>query len=349
MNWEKYKKKYADQFVAIYGDQVDKLNDNLTYAKNLFNQNVPIIFNSEHFSRLVGYNLEYLYKISNNNHRYYRTYKIPKSNYKELRTIEEPLPDLKHIQKWILTNILENMVVSRYAKAYKKHNNLMSNVRFHRNREVVLKLDIKNFFNSINIKLVINLFEKVGYSKALSVMLANLVTLNGRLTQGSPTSPIISNIIMVEFDKSIATYCNQNNIKFTRYADDMTFSGNDFSVKEIIHFVKKELKSLNLFINNDKTRVLKRNMRQIVTGIVVNEKFQTTREYRKRLRQEVYYIHKFGLESHMNKLNIPVNNHSKRNYCQSLIGKAHFMLQINKNDEEAKKHLKILTTVYDSL
>ena len=121
-------------------------------------------------------------------------------------------------------------------------------------------------------------------------------------------------------------------IRFTRYADDMTFSG-DFDEVKVISFVKKSLKDLQLTINDAKTRVRKQGQQQEVTGIVVNYKPQLAKSVRKNIRKDVYYINKYGLQSHLKYI-----QEERGNYLEHLFGLINYALFINPDDEEMKKY-----------
>ena len=124
---------------------------------------------------------------------FYRHFSIPKKN-GSFRSIDEPLPDLKYVQTWILRNILEQCSVSEYAKAFVKGRTLKHNARFHRAQNVVVTMDIKDFFPSISIDEIVNIFENMGYFHDVSCFLAYLCCYNGTLPQGAPTSPYLSNM-----------------------------------------------------------------------------------------------------------------------------------------------------------
>lgn len=109
---------------------------------------------------------------------------------------------------------------------------------------------------------------------------------------------MISNIIMRDFDDTVGRWCDARSISYTRYCDDMTFSG-DFDSREVIDLVRKELRKMGLFLNDKKTIRVMRGQRQSVTGIVVNEGMSVPSAYRKKLRQEVYYCRRFGVEEHL--------------------------------------------------
>ncbi len=285
--------------------------------------------------------LKTLYSISNNIENNYHIYKIKKKN-GHFRTIYEPAPLLKTIQKNILNNILNNKQISKYATAYKKGLSLKDNVIPHLNKKIILKLDIKDFFESISfLDIYKSCFPIEYFPKSIGILLTKLCTYDEHLTQGSPTSSYISNLVMKDFDEIIGSFCEKENISYTRYSDDMTFSG-DFNPSDIIKLVRKNLYKLGLMINNDKIHIIKYYKRQNVTGIIVNKKIQVSKTYRKKIRQEIYYIKKYGLNSHLKKLNIL----DKEKYLNSLYGKILYVLQINNQDQEfinykqfIKKHI----------
>ncbi len=276
-----------------------------------------------------------IYSISNNIENNYKEYKIKKRN-GNYRTIYEPNKILKHIQRKILSNILEDMKVSEYAKAYHKNINIVDNAIIHVKSKVILKLDIVDFFDNIDF---INVYKNCFYSfpKSIGILLTNLCTYYGFLPQGAPTSAYISNLVMREIDYKIGLFCKELNINYTRYSDDMTFSG-DFNPNIVIRKVRKLLYKLNLKINNKKIKVIYNYHSQSVTGIIVNEKMQANSKYRSKIRQEIYYINKYGISSHMKKLNIK----NKRKYINSLYGRILYVLQINKDDIEFIKYRDII-------
>lgn len=187
--------------------------------------------------------------------------------------IAEPLPNLKDIQKWILINILYKIPVSPYAKAYIKKKGIKENVRFYRRQKAVLTLDIHDFFGSIKLYRVYRLLSELGYNEAVDMMLTGLCSLDNELPQGAPTSAALSNIVMKEFDGTIAKYTGENKIRYTRYSYDMTFSG-DFNLVDVIRLVRRELKKYGMRLNDEKTRTRRQGQQQEVTGIIVNEKMQ---------------------------------------------------------------------------
>ena len=279
-----------------------------------------------------------IYSISNNIEKNYKIYKIKKRNGK-YRTIYEPNLILKQIQKQILNNILNNKSISKYAKAYHKGIQLKDNAIPHINKEMILKLDIKDFFENVSFLDIYNSCFPIEYfPRSVGMILTYLCTYDNHLTQGSPTSAYISNLVMKEFDEELGNWCNLRNISYTRYSDDMTFSG-AFNPSELITKVRKMLYKLGLELNNDKIHIVYKSSSQNVTGIVVNEKMQVNVKYRNKIRQEIYYIKKFGLSSHLKKCDINID--SKR-YLNILYGRVLYVLQINENDKEFIKYRQFI-------
>lgn len=339
VNWVEYYTEFRRQAKQSGHDEAycDKW---LQYAKVLYNKGLPIIYNQEHLCLLLGYREEYVFAASNSPEFFYRSYEISKKN-GGFRMISEPLPSLKEIQRWILDNILTQIDVSVYAKAYIKKKSIKDNARFHKRQKIVLSLDVEKFFDSITSDKIYELFLNFGYEKDVVVMLTNLCCLDGCLPQGAPTSPMLSNIILKDFDNTVAKFTKKKKIRYTRYADDMTFSG-DFNAGEVISFVKSKLYELGLRLNEEKTRTRKSWQSQEVTGIVVNQKMQLPKSVRKKIRQEVYYIKKFGLESHMQYCGI-----DKNNYLPHLKGKIQYGLFINPKDYELQGYLDYLMKMYE--
>ena len=299
----------------------------LDYAEALFSHDVPVIYNPSHLALLVGYKKEYLQKAALYPHHFYRDFQIAKKNGSK-RLISEPLPSLKEIQIWILKNILYKVPVSAFAKAYKPTVSILENLKFHKKQPKVFTLDLENFFPSIKFESVQKVFRQLGYSKMVSRLLTRLCTRDGVLPQGASTSPYLSNLIFKEADAAISDFCIQRKIRYTRYADDLTFSGG-FNQDELLEHVTKIIENLHFHINSNKTKLMTPNSRQVVTGIVVNEKPQVVFHKRNELRQALYYIKKFGYDEHREYKEI-----SQRNYLEHLLGKINFVLQINPKDIE---------------
>jgi RNA-directed DNA polymerase len=339
MHWQKYVENFTQAAFDIGFDDayVEKC---LAYAERLIRNDLPVIFSAEHLSHLGGVDEAFLRHVAYSQSGFYRTYQIPKKN-GSLREISEPLPNLKQIQQWLLANMLNKIPVSPFAKAFVAGRSIKENARFHRNQPMVLSLDVQNFFPSLTPVHVRNVFSSLGYSKPVTYYLTRLCTLNGGLPQGGPTSPALSNIIFSPLDRQIGQFCLERGVRYTRYADDLTFSGR-FAAGELIQFLRSALNSLNLRLNESKTRLMRPHERQEVTGITVNKKMQAPRELRRRLRQAVHFIEIFGLDNHLYK-----TEEFRANHIRHLLGQATFILFINPTDRDAKHALGVLLQIHN--
>ncbi len=285
----------------------------------------------------LGFSAKTLYGLSNNLEKHYHNVLIPKRDGSK-RKLSVPDLILKRVQKSIADNILAQYPVSKYAKAYKVGSNVQRNAQPHIGKKKILKLDIEGFFDHILYSQVKNtVFCEEKFAEPIRVLLTMLCYYKESLPQGAPTSPAITNIIMYDFDETVGAFCDEKKIAYTRYCDDMTFSG-DFDEGEVIAFVKGELCKLGLFLKNRKTAVIPASKRQTVTGIVVNEKLNITKEYKKKIRQEMHYIQKFGLDEHIKRCGIS----DREQYVLSLCGRIAFVLQTTPNDCEFLEYKKIL-------
>ena len=287
----------------------------------------------------LGFPAKTLYGLSNNLDKHYRNTFIPKHDGSK-RKLSVPDLILKRVQKSIADNILTQYPISNYAKAYKAGSSVQLNALPHVGKKKILKLDIEGFFDNIlfsRVKEVV--FREDKFSEPIRILLTMLCYYKESLPQGAPTSPAITNIIMYDFDEKVGKYCAENNISYTRYSDDMTFSG-DFDEKLVIAFVKDELRKLGLFLKSRKTAVIPNTKRQTVTGIVVNEKIGLTKDYKNKIRQEVYYIKKYGIDGHLSKIECQ----DKQHYLNSLKGRIAFVLQ-KLPDEEFLRYKEFLKNV----
>lgn len=325
--FEKFQKAFTEKAIQN-GYSVDEINKCLIYSKTIIEKGFPVIYNTSHLSALVGYNKKYLKRASAYTSHFYKRHVIPKKNNK-LRILDEPLPSLKEIQYWVLQNILEKIKISRYAKAYTAGRNIKDHVKYHKGQNFVLTLDIQDFFTNIKFAHINKLFLDIGYSIYVANLLAKLCCFNDSLPQGAPTSPRLSNIIMQSFDNVISDYCKNNNLRYSRYADDLAFSGTAINIDELKILIKFHLELIGLKLNEVKSMLMAKNQRQIISGIITNSKIQVPREKRDELRQAMFFIDKFGLDDHLNRIKC-----SKANYLKHLLGIANYITFINPKDEK---------------
>ena len=229
---------------------------------------------------------------------YYDTFEIPKKN-GESRQIHAPSGDLKQLQKKLAQRlwdvyrefIEENEIQDNISHAFQKGKSIITNANIHRNKRYVLNLDLKDFFDHFHFGRVRGFFMKnknFELPVEIATMIAQLTCYEGKLPQGAPTSPIITNLVCNILDMRLLKIAKKYRVVYTRYADDMTFSTNDKKFLEnqenFMKSIKKEIESFGFEINDKKTRLLFCDSRQEVTGLVVNKKISVNREYCKRTR-----------------------------------------------------------------
>lgn len=325
MNWYEYQTALVNACRGQKHITEARLSILLEQARKLYDKGLPVIFDQYNLAQHLGFDLLYLLSISNRPDIYYRRFTIPKRK-GGLREIHEPLPALKEIQRFILDTILVKIPVHQVAKAFLAHSSVKENASYHVAQPMVLKLDITNFFGSIQEYQVYQVFHDLGYHRQVATLLAKLCCLKGSLPQGAPTSPALSNLIMISTDQAIFHFCRKSNIRYTRYADDLTFSG-VFKPGMVIRRVQSCLDALGLKINNSKTRVIRNHKRQEITGIVVNHGLRVSRERRMYLRQQLYYLKRFGVTDQAQR-----NRTTPSVWISRLLGYAGYNRFINKSD-----------------
>jgi RNA-directed DNA polymerase len=171
--------------------QAEKLAD---YANRLVKSDLPVIFEIEHLSKILGIELALLSRMTGASTLFYRSFEIPKRR-SGTRKIHTPYPKLGYVQLWIKEKILDHLPVSEHAYAYAKGRSHIDNARKHIGSKELLKLDISDFFGHINLDAIHQVFFDCGYSESISRTLAGLCSYWGVLPQGAPTSPALSHML----------------------------------------------------------------------------------------------------------------------------------------------------------
>ena len=333
----------------------DKLRDNIDACFNAGSSYPPIpsavffvLLNAaqEKNPKLLWKQYRLLLEVSNHPERYYRQYSI--TVHGKSRTVAEPLHPLFRYQKWILKNILDRAPLSDCAFAYRKGRTLTDNARVHRGKAVLVKLDISHFFDSITFGMVYRVFsEQMQYPREGATLLANLCCLNGRLPQGACTSPCLSNLVFAGADREFLAYCEQNGLSYSRYSDDLSFSGDAVDVGALLAFARQTLRKHGFRLNDKKTHVDGRGRQHKVTGVVCNEKLSAPAAYRRQLRQEMYYLKKHGVREHLAhrgdaRFTADDGMADAEAYLFSLLGRISFVLQVDPGREEFREYCEIV-------
>lgn len=250
----------------------------------------------------------------------YKTFSIPKKSGKP-RIISAPASGLKMIQECLNIIFQAFYTPNEYACGFVPNRNVSDGAKKHTNQPYVYNIDLKDFFDTITfprVKAILALppfdlkdaREPIAYTIACLCCNPKEVTVidaNGQetkevrncLPQGASTSPILTNMVCRTLDRRLAGLAKRYNARYSRYADDITFSciynifkkDSDF-IKELYRIVEEDQK---LHINAAKTRLQTAGQRQEVTGLIVNQKVNVTKEYVKQVRQWLYYWEHYGL------------------------------------------------------
>lgn len=253
------------------------------YSRSMVARHLPVVFNSEHLAKKMRTSHGLLCRMAFNSPSFYSHFEIPKKNGAP-RAIASPQPQLLRAQNWILKRILSKARPHRYATAFIAGRSILDNVRPHAGRPVVVRMDLKDFFPSITYRDVRRVFEKLGYPYRTAAFLAKLCTLDGRLPQGAPTSPALSNLVAMSLDKRFDGLRRKLKFRYSRYADDLAFSSKNLRLTKLIPFFKQIIREEGFTVNEDKTHIMRQGHRQSLTGLVLNVKPNLPRRQARILR-----------------------------------------------------------------
>lgn len=343
---ELWKEKQSTDIVYLGKDVSKGLNNHDQDLTRLNKYNLPSFKSPLELAQAMEIDLAKLRfmafsrKVSKYSH-YVRFQLVKKSG--GMRTISAPRKKLKDVQHWILNNILNKVETDQSVHGFKIARSIVTNAQNHLKADAVINLDLENFFPTINYKRVKGMFVNLGYSESIATILAlittepeiNEVELDNKkwfiasgqrfVPQGAPTSPAITNIICRTLDKRISRLIGAYDFTYTRYADDITLSARGEEAVEnigkILKYTKNIIEEEGFIVNENKTKVLRKNTCHDVTGIVVNEKLNVQRKNLKKFRATLYQIENEGFAGK--------NWNNSKNTFMSIIGYANFINSVN--------------------
>lgn len=230
---------------------------------------------------------------------HYNSFRISKRS-GGCRNISAPSKGLQSIQQTIYNRILRPVNIHPAATGFRPKKSIVDNVKPHLGNKQVLKVDIQDFFGSIKKYMVVEVFENIGYPTNIAKIFAELCTLKKKLPQGAPTSPALSNIVAYEMDMNLTALAAKYKLTYTRYADDLTFSGEEIPFETILPEIEKILRAERFVLQKKKTKLLGNNKRKIITGISISsgKKLTIPKAKKREMRQKVHYILTKGLDAH---------------------------------------------------
>lgn len=236
-------------------------------------------------------------------HRY-KVYEIPKRNSQDKRTIAHPSSELKFLQRALILKLSSIMEPSDRAYAYVRGRNIKDNALQHVHSHYLLKMDFSNFFPSITPELLFSKLSGRGVElneidkKIVCGLLFWKPKRRGQLVLsiGAPSSPLISNFVMKDFDERITAECERREIVYTRYADDLTFSTKEKDhLFEIPRRVKKILNEEGydaISVKDEKTVFSSKAHNRHVTGVTLtnNNKISLGRKKKRKISAMVHHL-----------------------------------------------------------
>jgi hypothetical protein len=203
------------------------------------------------------------------------------------RWIDNPNEELKEVQRRILTRILEPIQLPGYLKGGIKGRTLRENIEMHVNCEVLVTVDIKSFFPSIDTKWVFFLWREIlNCSPRISSVLTRLTTFEGRLPQGAPTSTYLANLLVTSIDHDIVTACASQRVLYSTWVDDLAFSGT--AAPLVIDTAVTSLRNAGLAVSHRKLKVMRPGSRKVLNGILVGWRLNVPFKYRNNIRSGIH-------------------------------------------------------------
>nr|AAL40743.1 reverse transcriptase RT-Ne144 [Nannocystis exedens] len=317
---QKWAQRKAGEILFLGEDVSGGMSHKTCDAELIKREGVPAIASAEELARAMGIALKelrflaYNRKVSRVTH--YRRFLLPKKT-GGLRLISAPMPRLKRAQAWALEHIFNKLSFEPAAHGFVAGRSIVSNARPHVGADVVVNLDLKDFFPTVSFPRVKGALRHLGYSESVATALALVCTepevdevgLDGTtwyvargerfLPQGSPCSPAITNLLCRRLDRRLHGLAQALGFVYTRYADDLTFSGRGEAaeskrVGKLLRGAADIVAHEGFVVHPDKTRVMRRGRRQEVTGVVVNDKTSVPRDELRKFRATLYQIEKDG-------------------------------------------------------
>jgi RNA-directed DNA polymerase len=286
----------------------------------------------------------------------YTAFEIPKRS-GGMRLIHSPSGVIRDAQTALAPHLLALYSAHPSAHGFIKERSILSNAKLHTGQRLVFNVDLADFFPSINFGRIRGLFMAPPFQlgPAAATVFAQLCTHKNGLPQGAPTSPALSNFIAADLDRRLTRLARDSGARYSRYADDITFScnhatmppqlaaftqGEDGLIVEAGEALQRAISASGFSINHGKVRLQKRHMRQSVTGLNVNERANVSRLRVRRLRAMLHAWEKFGIEKaaihhflHHRGLKQPPK-HPGRAYRNVVYGQLSFLKMVRGADDQ---------------
>ncbi len=335
---------------------------------------IPPIANVGELSKFLELPSKFIDWLASNRHSHYRV-KLIRKRSNGVRLLEAPKKRLKMVQHRIATEILNAVPAHASVHGFVRNRSAVSYVQPHVSQSVVLRMDLMDFFATISASRIFGLFRSLGYPYAVTHLLCNLCTavttmdeLAGaakmleeppvfysvqehaarerlrslycqrHLPQGAPTSPALANLVAYRLDCRLTGLAASADVTYTRYADDLLFSGNDDFGRKVKSFavqVGAIALEEGFDVNFRKTRIMRRSTRQFAAGIVMNQRTNIQRKEYDRLKAILHNCATRGPAEQ--------NRESRTDFRMHLLGKINWVRQLN--PERGEKLAKVFDEI----
>jgi len=340
--------------IALEQDHSEEfIKQTLEYAKCLDDKELPVIFSTIHLAiqlkipsnilRNLIYSYNYIY------------FNLKKRGTDSFREIMVPNEKLKFVQRWINYNILEKLPLSSACTGFRPNYSILKNAAVHANSIAIYKIDLLRFFDTITDRRIFGLFKSMGYVDNLAFDLSKICTAKHKksywnfvkeknyyelenflidnpaiLPQGAPTSPMLANLIATRMDERFIKLSQMLNFRYSRYADDLTFSIIEGGRFPNVAIIKEIISDEGFFINKDKVKYFKRGMKQYVTGLTVTHGTNISKRERREIFKHLFFCKKFGPINHLK--HEFEKNQDRQHYAYQdwLLGKISFVYSVDR-------------------
>ncbi|QQN98437.1 reverse transcriptase family protein [Pseudomonas sp. SW-3] len=266
---------------------------------------------------------------------FYRSFRIPKRR-GGTRLISSPYPTLDKIQKSILQNVLEDYLPHDSAYAYVKNKCAVGHARYHLGSREILQLDIKEYFPSISRQMIFGALSRNGCDPKKASYISILCTLKNALPQGACTSPMLSNLVFFPIDVRFSKLASSLRLRYSRYADDIVFSGGKVP-RDLPGLVRKILLDHHFCLNEDKTQFKIFGAKKIITGVSISSGvLKAPKAFKRNLRAQIHELER-------NKFHLSSQKEFDPLVFERILGRVNYLLQIEPDNIFALQKKKVLS------
>lgn len=287
---------------------------------------------------IEDFSIQLLAGILADSSKFYRSFEIPKRR-GGARKIDAPYPILAGVQQALVHDLRNRCDVSEHAYAYCRRRSAVMHASSHLGCEELLTVDIENFFGSITRQQIHQTLLESNLDTSYAHIASLVSTLQGVLPQGAPTSPLLSNVVFNALDVRFARLAAHLGIVYTRYADDLAFSGKNIP-RNLPGLIDEILSSKGYRLNPAKTMLKVKGAKKIITGVSISTGVpKAPRRFVRSVRAEVHYVEKnLGRFSSLSSID-PLT-------YERILGKLNYWLQIEPNNVYASRKKEILSEAH---